>query len=231
MVKEKNEVIDWYSIMPKSLQPQYHNPNFKIHGISIPFRCVIVGQSGAKKTSLLLDMIHKFSDTFGNITIITKDASEPLYTYLRSKIDEGLDIYEGMENTPKLENLDPDIQHLIVWDDMCLEKNQDVVNEYMIRGRKVAKGTSCVYISQSWYKIPKTTRLQCDIIILKKVSSTAEIKRLLADYNLGLNPEQLIYLYKECTREQDDFLLIDIKAPLERRFRKNYSHIINIEDV
>lgn len=230
MSKEKKEVNDWYSIIPKSLLPVYHNPNFNNHGISLPFRCIIVGQTGAKKTSLCLDLIHKFNDTFGNITIITKDASEPLYLYLKSKIEEGLDMLEGMENTPPLDELDKEVQHLVIWDDMCLEKNQDVVSDYMIRGRKVAKGVSCIYITQSWYKIPKTVRLQCDVIILKKVSSTAEIKRILADYNLGVDPNTLTKMYVECTKNQDDFLLIDIKAPMERRFRKNYKTIINITE-
>lgn len=230
MKEENKEVVNWYSVIPKSLQPKYHNPNFKETGIVIPFRLLIIGQTGSKKTNTLLTLIYKMNDTFGEINIITKDASEPLYTYLKSKIEEGLTVSEGIENTPSPEDLDEDFQHLIVWDDMCLEKDQKIVDEYMIRGRKVAKGVSCVYISQSYFKIPKTTRLQATYIILKKLSCQRDLSVLLSDFQLSIDKDRLMKLYRECTREPDDFLLIDLHAPVERRFRKNFKTIINIDD-
>jgi hypothetical protein len=235
MTKEKKEVLDFYSIMPKSLQPKYENPNYDNHLISIPFFMAIIGQTGSKKTNLLCDLIHKFNDTFGQITIICKDNSEPLYAYLRSKIDDEdqLRIIEGIENTPRMEELDPDVQHLMVWDDMCIEsaRKHQLVEEYFIRSRKVAKGVSCIYISQVFFKIPKSIRLQCSYCILKKLSNMRDLKVVLADFNLNLEPETLLSLYVECTREPDDFLLIDSKAPPEKRFRYNYKNIIDISQL
>jgi hypothetical protein len=220
MSKKKNDVLNFYEIMPKSLIPKYENPNFEIHQMKIPFQAICIGQTGCKKTNWLCDLIHKFNNTFGCITIICKDNSEPLYAYLRSKIpdEDQLRIIEGIENTPQMAELDPEVQHLIVWDDMCIEgkKQHKIVEEYYIRSRKVAKGVSCIYISQVFFKIPKSIRLQASYCILKKVSNTKDLKLILSDYNLGLDLDSLIKLYKECTETPDDFLMIDLNSPSEK---------------
>ena len=61
---------------------------------------------------------------------------------------------------------------------MCDEKKQEVVSEYFIFGRKL--GITSVYISQSYFKIPKTTRLQFSNLMLLKLSSMRDLNMVMA---------------------------------------------------
>jgi ABC-type dipeptide/oligopeptide/nickel transport system ATPase component len=222
-----NEVQNWYGHIPDSLKTQYHNPNYNNHLINLPFRLLIVGNSGSGKTTLVLELLHRMDDTFGNIIICTKNADEPLYKFLRTKIKaEQLQVYEGIDNIPDLDSFDPELQHLIVFDDLVLEKDQTTIEQYFIRSRKIAKGVSCIYLTQSYFKTPKTIRLNSNYIILKKLSSTRDLNMIMNDFSLGIEKEVLIKMYKFCTEEKSNFLFIDIDAPLENRFRKNFLDII-----
>lgn len=222
-----NEVQNWYGHIPDSLKTQYHNPNYNQHLMNLPFRLLIVGNSGSGKTTLVLELLHRMDDTFGNIIICTKNADEPLYKFLRTKIKpEQLQVYEGIENVPDLDSFDPELQHLIVFDDLVLEKDQSTIEQYFIRSRKIAKGVSCIYLTQSYFKTPKTIRLNSNYIILKKLSSTRDLNMIMNDFSLGIEKEVLIKMYKFCTEEKSNFLFIDIDAPLENRFRRNFLDII-----
>lgn len=224
-------MIRWYDVVPKSLKTQYWNPLFKRHGISVPFRALMVGNSGSGKTQCLLQLIYEMDDTFGHITICCANSDEPLYRYLATKIKpELLSIVEGYENIPLLEDLDPEVQHLVVWDDLVLTKDQSLIEEYFIRGRKIAKGVSMVYLTQSYWAVPKTIRLQVSYIFLKKVSCTRDLTMIMKDFSLGLQRQELLELYKHCTEDPQSFLLVDIAAPSERRFRKNFDEILHIND-
>jgi len=222
-----NEVQNWYGHIPDSLKTKYHNPNYDNHLINVPFRLLCVGNSGAGKTTLVCEIIHRMDDTFGNIIICTKNADEPLYKFLRTKIKaEQLQVYEGIDNIPDLDSFDPELQHLIVFDDLVLEKDQTIIEQYFIRSRKIAKGVSCIYLTQSYFKTPKTIRLNSNYIILKKLSSTRDLNMIMNDFSLGIEKEVLISMYKFCTEERSNFLFIDIDAPLENRFRRNFLDII-----
>ena len=228
---KKNDcgLTNWYGSLPKDMIPQYHNPGFKDHGISVPFRGLIVGGSGSGKTTLVLELLRRMYDTFGHVTIYTMNADEPLYRYLKSKIKpEQLDIVEGYNSIQPPESLDKDLQHLVVFDDLVLEKDQTKIAEYFIRGRKVAKGISCVYLSQSYFGCPKVIRLQCTFVFVKKLMSTRDLNFILKDFSLDMSKEELFQLYKYCVdQHQRDFLFVDISAPEERRFRFNFDEILD----
>ena len=174
-----------------------------------------------------------FSTTFSRIYIILccANSDEPLYKFLRSKLKpEQIQVYEGYEAIPSLESLDKELQHLIIFDDLVLEKRQNRIEEFYIRGRKIAKGCSMIYLTQSWFKTPKTIRLQCNYIILKKLSSTRDLNMLMNDFSLGVDKEQLIDIYKYCTKDRKDFLMVDIDVPMEQRFRRCFTEILTIHD-
>lgn len=231
MVKKKTEcgLTNWYGIMPKDMIPQYHNPCYKNHGISLPFKGLIVGGSGSGKTTLVLELLSRMQDTFGHVTIYTQNADEPLYHFMRSKIKpEQLTIREGYSSIEPPESLDKDLQHLVVFDDLVLERDQTKIAQYFIRGRKVAKGVSCLYLSQSYFGCPKIIRLQCTFVMIKKLMSTRDLNFILKDFSLDLTKEQLFQLYKYCVdKHQRDFLFVDISAPEERRFRYNFHEILD----
>lgn len=221
--RNSNQLQKWYNHVPESMRPKYHNPCIANHGLELPFRMIIVGNSGSGKTTLVLEILHRMKDTFGQVTICCANADEPLYKYLSSKIDpECLSIVEGYENIPDLDSLERGTQHLIVFDDLCLEKDQRRISEYFIRGRKIAGGVSCMYLTQSYFAVPKVIRLQASYIILKKLSSLRDLYLVVTDFNLDKTKEEMLQIYQGCTSDPLSFLLVDINVLPDRRFRRNF---------
>ena len=196
--------------------------------MTLPFRGLVCGNSGSGKSTLVLEVISRMKDTFGKITIVCMNKTEPLYLFLASKLkpDEELTIVEGYDNVPPLESLDPDVQHLVIFDDLVLARKQDKIEDYFIRGRKIAKGVSMLYLTQSYYATPKTIRLQCNYIFLKKLTSTRDLTFVLKDFSLGLSKEELLEIYKICTADHHSFLMVDIHTSEDQRFRKNFHDIL-----
>lgn len=164
------------------------------------------------------------SDTFHKITWICRNASEPLIDFLRTKIPENqLTVIEGSENIPDLDSLDQNAQHLVIFDDLVLSKDQRRISEYFIRARKVAKGVSVVYVTQDYHRTPKTIRINCGYILLKRLSSTRDLGLILSDYGLGIPKERLLQLYRFCTSNITDCLFIDTQ---KQQFRRNFSELL-----
>jgi hypothetical protein len=221
------EIKDWYKEMPKKYLLKQHNPNFEKHGLKLPFRMLICGNSGAGKTQTLLNIIYNMGSTFQNIIIITKNKDEPLYNFMEDKLgDQGLRILEGIDNAPNLDDMDKDEQTLIVMDDLVLEKNQSALENYFIRARKL--NCSLIYISQSYYRVPRIIRQNLNYLIIKQLSSLKDLYRIMGEYSLGVEKQQLADMYKNSTGSKQDFLLIDMDTDPENRFRKNFNEIFDI---
>ena len=142
--------------------------------------------------------------------------------------NKGVSVVEGIENAP---DLDKDInkkdQTLIVMDDLVLEQNQRPLEEYFIRARK--QNCSLIYISQSYYAVPKMIRKNLNYLVIKQLSSLQDLFRIMREYSLGDNKVQLKKIYDNATTDnRQDFLLVDLDAPPENRFRKNFNDIYEI---
>jgi hypothetical protein len=89
--------------------------------------------------------------TFEKIFLFTQDKSEQLYEFLENELGDSIEIYEGIGNVKDYEwdNFES-MQYLIIFDDMCVEKEKDQqkICELFIRGRKMAgqKGLSLIYL-------------------------------------------------------------------------------------
>lgn len=227
---KKNQIKNIYKQIPSNLLPKTHNPCFENHKMKLPFRAVVVGASGSGKTNVAVDIMRRMNDTFNDITIITKNADEPIYNYLKTKMGpDELTVLEGIESIPDLESYDPETQHLVIFDDLVLEKNQKKIEEYFIRGRK--KNISMMYLTQSYYKTPRPIRLNINYLILKKLASKRDLNTILSEVNIGLKKEELLSVYKYCTEgDFTNFMMIDIDAGPEDKFRKNLLEIISIEE-
>jgi hypothetical protein len=164
-------------------------------------------------------------NTFHRIIVITKNKNEPLYNFLQDKI-QSLEIFEGLSNAPDLDSFDKKENSLIIFDDLCLDKKQNQIEEYAIRCRKL--GVSMMYLTQSWFKTPDTLRKNLNYIIMKKIAKLDELNRILRDYSIGLSKEELIKNYKFAIEpdsnnklDKTNFFLIDLESDDEYRFRKN----------
>jgi hypothetical protein len=228
--KTEAVLLDWYKEIPKKFLLKQHNPNFEIHGIKTPFRMLIIGGSGAGKTQTFLNILHNFGNTFNNIYIITKNKDEPIYNYLEDKLgDKGLTITEGISSAPDLDKFDKEEQSLIVLDDLVLEKNQKAIEEFFIRARKL--NCSLIYISQSYYAVPRIIRQNLTYLVIKRLNTLKDLFRILQEYSLGVDKKQIKEIYDSATKaNKQDFLLVDLEEAPENRFRKNFNEIFDISE-
>ena len=157
-------MINFYSQVKS--KNQSYNPNFSKHGIQVPFRILIVGSSGSMKTNTALNILKQMNGTFEKLIVCCKSKEEALYNLLEKKLKDGIKFYEN-GIVPPIDEFSGKEQVCIIFDDLMTLKNQNSIVEYFIRGRK--KKISCMYLTQSYYKCPKTIRLNCNYIILKKL--------------------------------------------------------------
>lgn len=223
------ELLDWYKKIPSKYLTKSHNPNYHIHGLKVPFRMLIIGSSGAGKTQTLLNIIHNMGDTFHDIYIVTKNKNEPLYEYLEDKLGKhGLSVVEGIDNAPDLDkDINKEDQTLIIMDDLVLERNQRILEEYFLRARK--QNCSLIYISQSYFAVPQMIRKNLTYLVIKQLANLPDLFRILREYSLGVDKKQLMKIYEDSTKDnKQDFLLVDLDAEPKDRFRKNFNDVYDL---
>lgn len=216
-----------------------YNPNFEKHKIKIPFRMIIIGSSGSGKTNTILNLLKEMNGTFNTINIYTRQPDEPLYKHLletykkNHKIgeEETLTIKEGLLELKPLNDYDETKNHLVIFDDMILEKNLKQVAEYYIRCRK--KGISVIFLSQSYYLNDqnwKIIRRNANYIIIKKINSVKELITIIKDYSLNISKEHFLKLYEDITKDNKfNFLMVDIDEDPDKKFRKNFE-VLNFNE-
>lgn len=223
------KIVNMYEQMPSDFLDKVENPNFALHKLKIPMRMCIVAPSGSGKTNFLVNLITLFSKgkkgTFSTINIITRNKDEPLYKWIQTKTNQ-IVIKEGLSNTPKLDDFDKDKNHLVVWDDLVLSKDLSMVENYYIRARKL--NVSVIFISQSFFKIPKVIRNNCSYMVLLKLSGNREVNLILSEFGLGVTKEELLDLYQYATKEKFSPLVIDMEGDVTDRFRKGLDEVLAI---
>lgn len=234
-MNNNDDLINFYQLKAvEALQPKTHNPNYAAHGIKVPFRMVVVGASGAGKSNITLNIISKMEDTFNKIYLYTRNRHEPLYEYLELAIPEPdmLEVHEGLDHLRQIDmNKHFFGQTLVIFDDLCNEKDQSKISELFIRGRKLGDGVSLIYLTQKYSLVPTVVREQCNYLILKKISGKRDILAILRNASLGAEKEELLAMYNFCVSGGDmlSFLMIDFNAKPEHQFRHNFLKVLNID--
>lgn len=210
--------INFYNLVPK--REKKINPNYEIHNIEIPFRMLIASGSGTGKTNALMNLIMHMDKTFHEIIICVKSADEPLYEMLINKL-KNIVVFENGEVPPlsdyskidektgRLKRIDKK-QRLIVFDDLITDQNANKkAAEYYIKARKV--GFSMVYISQSFYQIPKIIRDNTQLFILGRNLLKRDLRMILSAFPTELTLDEFVNLYNDLTSEDLDTVLINIE--------------------
>ena len=229
-VQTESGITNFYTRLPAKLIHKPDNPNFAAHLIHLPFRMCVCAPSGSGKTNLILNLITLFSrgrGTFESIAVCTRNKDEPLYKYLEEEAP-GITVSEGLRSLPILDNFDESQSHLVIIDDLVLSKDQSVICEYYIRCRK--RGVSVVYLSQSFFLIPKVIRNNCSHMAILKLSGQREVNIILSEFGLGVTKNQLLAIYKHATETKLVPMIVDLEAPAERRFRRGFTEILNPAD-
>jgi len=226
------QLKDWYADknVAKFLTKQ-HNPSYDKHHIKIPFRMLIVGNSGSGKTSTLMNLIYNMPNTFEEIIICCKSKHEPLYEFLEDKYskDKSIKIMEfNKEGLPDIDKMDKGQQRLLIYDDLVNEKDQKGICESFIRARK--KNCSLCYLSQSYYAVPKLIRANLTYIIIKQLSSLKNLTMVLREYSLGVDKKVFKEIYDDATSDKMNFLLLDLEGDKDKRFRSGFNDYYVVEE-
>ena len=127
------------------------------------------------------------------------------------------------------EKEDKEICKLIVIDDMQLEKNQNRICDYYIRARKF--GYCIAYLCQQYYECPIIIRRNCNYMCLLKTGSMREMKMVLKECSLGIDPDQLLKMYKFSTDTKFVPLIIHMEeGDPYKRYYKGFTQLLNPDD-
>jgi hypothetical protein len=226
-----SSIINFYDHIPKKYIDDVENPNEHLHNIKLPFRMCVVAPSGSGKTNFLLNLIRVFSQgegTFSDITIITRNKDEPLYNYLEGEFNE-IRVKEGMSNTPRLDDMDKRTNHLVVWDDLVLSKNLNNVEEYYMRARK--KNCSVVFLSQSYYDIPKFIRKNSNYLVLLDLGgSKREQTAIMNEWSTDLDKDELKAVYNDAVSiPLRPLIITGGKVERNKKYRKGWLDYYNLD--
>ena len=202
-----------------------HDPNWP-YIPDHPYRILVIGGSGSGKTSVLLSLIKHQRPDIDKIYLYLKDPLESKYQLFingREKVGtENLkiskilidhsrkidDVYENLENYNPAKKR----RVLIVLDDMIadMESNKrfgPIVTELFLRCRKV--NISLVFISQSYFKVRKTIRLNATHYFIMKIPNKRELQQIASEYSSDIDFKDFMKLYKDYTKEPYSFLVSD----------------------
>ena len=175
-----------------------HNSNWA-HIPDHTYRKLTVGGSGSGNTNALLNLINNHQD-IDKIYLYSKDPCEAKYQYLIKKPEKvGLDHFNDpkvfidcsndMQDVyKKIEDYNPNKKRkvLIVFDDMIPDminntKFKPVVTELFIRGRKL--NISIVFITQSYFQLPKDVRLNSTHFFIMKIANKRELQLIALNHS------------------------------------------------
>ena len=90
-----------------------------------------------------------------------------------------------------------------------------------IRRRKI--NTLLVFITQSYFSVPKDVRLNSTNYLILKINNKEELQNIAINYSADIDYKDFMKIYRECTKKLFNFLAIDTKSPASNplRFRKN----------
>src|SRR6267154_2682815 len=129
--------------------------------------CVISGRTGCEKTNLMQNLLFENGYlNYGSIYLYSSTLHQPAYQYIKERLTKiENDIYAVLKKQVEIghyfdtdeeiidpKELDPKINHIIIFDDVML-KDQTKIKEYFCRGRH--NNVNVFYLCQSLHKIAK----------------------------------------------------------------------------
>ena len=90
-----------------------------------------------------------------------------------------------------------------------------------IRGRKL--NTAIVFITQSYFKVPKDVKLNSTHFFIKKIPNKRELQQIVLNHSSDIDFKEFMNIFKKSTTETYSFLVNDTTLPSDDplRFRKN----------
>ena len=168
-----------------------------------PYRTLIIGGSGSGKTNTLLNLINEQKD-IDKIFLYAKDLSESKYEYLiKNRENAGTKYLNDLKALIECSNTMDDVYEnindynqnrrrkiLIVFDDMIADimtnkKFQAIIKELFIRCRKIS--ISLVFITQSYFSVPKNVRLNSTHYFIMKINNSRELQNIAINHSADID--------------------------------------------
>ena len=83
------------------------------------------------------------------------------------------------------------------------QKLVPIVTELFIRGRKL--GIFLIFITQSYFAVPKYIRLNSTHYFIMKIPNKRELQQIAFNHSSDIDCKDLINLYKKCTAKRYSF--------------------------
>ena len=179
-----------------------------------PYRILISGGSGSRKTNTLLYLINE-QDTIDKIYLYAKDLNEPKYEFLIKKrknvgikhcnnpnafIEYSSTMDDVYKNT---DDYNPSRRRkiLIVFDDLIADimdnkKFQAIIKESFIRCSKL--NILFVFIKQSYFSVPKDVRLNSKNYFIMKINNRKELQNITINHFADIDYKDFMKIYREC---------------------------------
>ena len=208
-----------------------------------PYRMLIIGPSGSGKTNALLNLIQKDNgNLIDRIYLYAKDLEEPEYQFLtKNRKNAGIKNLNNPIAFIKYSNTVDDVHQnigdyivkrkikvLIVFDDMIADIMtnkifQAIIKELFIRCRKL--NVALVFITQSYFSVPKEVRLNSTHYLIMKIHKKTELQQISNNHSADVDCKEFLEIYKNCTKKPYSFFTIDTTLPPDNplRFRKKFS--------
>ena len=90
---------------------------------------------------------------------------------------------------------------------MISKRFQVIIKELFIRCRKL--NVLLVFITQSYFSVPKDIRLNSTHYLIMKINNRIELKNIASDHSADIDYQDFKKIYRECTKEPYNFLTID----------------------
>ena len=224
---------------------EYINENKSKHSknwpytLDHPYRILIIEGSESGKTNALLNLTENQPD-IDKIYLYTKDPYKAKYQYLITKregvginhfknpkafIEYSNDMHDVYKNINDY-NVDKGHKILIVFDDMIADiiknkKLNSIVTELFIRGKKL--NISLVFITQSYFKVPKDVRLNTTHFLISKIPNKRELQQIAINHSSDISIKDFENIYRKGAAEPYSFFVNDTTLASNNplRFRKN----------
>ena len=215
------------------------NKNNKDDGKNWPYRMLIIGPSGSGKINALFNLIQKQNNNnpIDKIYVYAKYLSGPKYQFLIEKRENaGIKNYNNPTALNEYSNTMDDVfrniddynqkrkrKILIVFDGriadiMTNKKFQAIIKELFIRCRKL--NISLVFITQSYFSVPKEARLNSTHYLIMKINNRKDLQQIAIDHSADIDYKDFLKIYRNCTKEPYSLFTIDVHNPTIK-IRKN----------
>lgn len=214
-----------------------------------PFRLLLTGASASGKSQVVLNLMKKknfYKNYFDIIFLISptcnKDDTQKLLNINNNNTCSDLDnkaplflehIFKTQNDiiTENKGDISKCPKVLIILDDIISSKiflNSPQYKNLLIAGRH--SGISSITLSQKYNAIPRINRLNMSDIMLFP-SSLSELDLVADEYcPPNTSKRDFLNLMQYATGEKYSFLYINMKSPVESRYRKKLDTIINVKN-